>query len=180
MAESLSGCVSSSCSDWSEPFRLLIVGLGNPLMADDGIGHEVVRRLALCDLPNHVRLAAIDGDVLSLTRVWKGEHQVWFVDAVSGDAAPGTRYDFEHQDLLGLPARGLSVHHPSIGESLRWMLHAQPEMAAIEFRLYGIEAGAIRPQRALTQAVEDAVVRIVSELQTAVRNCTPFRSNPAS
>ena len=180
MADSLVVGGSSPWPEGTEPLRLLIAGLGNPIMADDGVGHEVVRRLERCDLPQHVRLAAIDGDVMALTRLWKGEQAVWFVDAVSGDAPPGTRHVVDHQDLLELPANRLSVHHPSIGESLRWMLHARPEMAAIEFRLYGIEAGAICPERALTLAVENAVSRIVSELQTAARNCPSVISNPVS
>jgi len=147
--------------------RLLIVGLGNPMMADDGVGHEVLHRLESCDLPDRVRLVAIDGDVLALTRLWRGESAIWLVDAVSSDRPPGTVKVYEHHQLCELPSGGLSVHHPSIGEALRWMLHAKPSMAATVFRLFGIEVGDVRLEQCLSPAVKSAVERLVDEIEGA-------------
>ena len=151
------------------PARLLIVGLGNSMMADDGLGHVVVERLRCRDLPQSVRLAAIDDDVLALTRLWKGERAVWIVDAVSSDCPAGTRHLFEHHQLLRLPAGGLSVHHPSVGESLRWLQLARPEMSAVAFRLYGVEVGVVRPERGLTDAVTESVTHLVDDIALAAR-----------
>lgn len=148
---------------------LLIVGLGNPMMADDGIGHEIVRRLGSCDLPDRVRLVAIDGDVLALTHLWRGERAIWLVDAVSSDRPAGTLHVYEHRELFEIPSGGLSVHHPSIGECLRWMLHARPEMAVIAFRLFGIEARVLRSERRLSPAVDSAAERLVDEIEGAAR-----------
>lgn len=153
-----------------EPARLLILGLGNPMMADDGIGHAVLQSLEHCELPSGIRVRAIDGDVLELTQIWKGEPEVWLVDAVSGGSPAGTLRIFEHQELLDLPADGLSTHHLSLSESLRWLLHGRPDMAAIRFRLYGIEVGVVRPERGLSRAAEDAVFRLAGGIQTAVRD----------
>lgn len=147
------------------------------MMADDGIGHEVVRRLDQCGLPNSVRILAFDEDVLALTQLWKGEQAVWFVDAVSGDLPAGTLRVYDHQDLLQLPADGFTTHHTNMSENLRWMLHGQPEMAAIEFRLYGIEAGVIRPERGLSRAVEGGVNRLVDGLRRAARDLTSTSSD---
>ncbi|MCW8983888.1 MAG: hydrogenase maturation protease [Thermoanaerobaculales bacterium] len=157
-------------SDQPEPGRLLIAGLGNPLMADDGVGHAVVRGLEECELPPGIRLFAIDGDVLALTHLWNGEPAVWLVDAVSGALPAGTLRVFGHRELLELPAGGVSIHHLSMGESLRWMLHTLPEMAAIEFRLYGVEAGVVRTERRLSRTMDGAVTRLVDEITIAARN----------
>jgi hydrogenase maturation protease len=148
--------------------RLLILGLGNPLMADDGIGHEVIARLERRRLPDSVRLVAVDGDVLALVDLWRGEPAVWLVDAISGGRPAGGLHVFEHRDLLGLPAGGHSAHHPSLGECLRWMLHARPEMRAIELRLFGIEVDAVRPTQGLSDATMQSLEPRVEEIAAAV------------
>lgn len=153
----------------TEGRRLLILGLGNPMMADDGIGHEVIRRLEQCELPDGVRLVAVDGDVLALANLWQGETEVWLVDAVSSNQPSGNVLVFEHRDLLDIPGGGLSIHHPSVGDFLRWILHARPEMAVIEFRLFGIEAGVVRTERGLSREVEIATCRLVGEMERAAR-----------
>jgi hydrogenase maturation protease len=159
-----------SAHDEQAPAHLLIVGLGNPMMADDGIGHEVVSHLVRHGLPEGIRAVAIDGDVFSLINEWRGEPAVWFVDAVNAGAVPGTRHVLEHPGFFAPANGGLSVHHQDLGESLQWMRHARPEMAAIEFRLYGIEAGVVRPGQRLSRVVEAAVNRLVDEIGEASRN----------
>jgi hydrogenase maturation protease len=123
-----------------------------------------------------VRLLAIDDDVLALTRLWEGERSVWMIDAVSSDAPAGTRHVFGHHDLLRLASRGLSVHHPSVGESLRWILLARPEMRGITFRLYGVEIGIVRPERGLTDVVSESVLRLMDDIVVAARKWLSSRS----
>lgn len=147
-----------------EPARLMIVGLGNPMMADDGIGYEVLRLLEQRVLPNHVRLAAIDDDVLSLMHLWQGESAIWLVDALSGRRPAGTLSVYEHEEVLGLPAWGVSVHHASLGEGLRWLLHALPELATVEFRLFAVEVGTVAPGKALSRVAHRAIANLVEEL----------------
>jgi len=161
-----------TCADSNpqEPARLLIAGLGNPLMADDGIGHAVVRGLEERDLSPGIRLSTIDGDVLALTELWSGEPAVWLVDAVSGGLSAGTVRIFEHRELLDLPADGFSTHRVSLSEHLRWLLHGWPEIADVKFRLYGIEVGAVRPERGLSPVCETAANRLVDQLQGAARS----------
>ena len=156
---------SRPCSGESEPARLVIVGLGNPLMADDGIGHAVVGRFIKSGLPVGVRVEALAGDILGLAALWRGEADVWLVDAVAGDSVAGSLQVLNHRELFDLPADGLSAHQLSLGESLRWLVHGRPEMAAITFRLYGVEAGCLRPRVGLSPVVEEAVDRLVETLR---------------
>jgi len=169
MAEPPAARRSHPDSGEADDRRLLILGLGNPMMADDGIGHEVVRRLERCTLPKGVRLIAVDGDVLALMDMWQGETAVWLVDAVTSEQPAGSLYVLEHQALLQLPAGGLTTHHPSLSENLRWVLHVRPEMTAITFRLYGVEACVVRPERGLSCTVEEPVAQLVTEITNATR-----------
>ena len=147
--------------------QLLIVGLGNPLMADDGAGHAVVGRLGHSEQPPGLRLLLIDGDVLGLGQLWTGEAAIWLVDAVIGTSPAGTLHIFEHEDLLRLPAAGQSSHQPSVSESLRWLLHAHPELAEVRFRLYGVEVDGVRPEEGLSPAVEAAADRLAGVIRAA-------------
>jgi hydrogenase maturation protease len=167
---------SSLTTDDPKSAQLLIVGLGNPMMADDGIGHEVVSRLEQRGLPNGVRLVSFEGDMLTLMNRWRGESAVWLVDAVSSNQPAGSLCVCEHRELLQLSAGGLSTHQPSVSENLRWMLHARPEFAAAEFRLFGIEAGFVRPGKRFSGAVESAVDRLVDLVWRAAWERAAFSS----
>lgn len=151
----------------SEPARVLIVGLGNPLMGDDGIGHTVIEGLRrLAPIPG-VRAEALAGDILGLADLWAGERDVWLVDAVHGGLREGRIRVVSHRELLDLPAEGLSVHQLSLGSGLQWLLHGRPEMAAVRFRLFGIEVGPVRPEEGLSRIAEEAASALVKAVYTA-------------
>ncbi len=152
-----------------EPARLLIVGLGNPLMGDDGIGHAVVSGLQSKGPIPGVRVELLAGDILGLADLWAGEPDVWLVDAVDGGRREGRIRVLSHRELLDLPTDGLSVHQLSLGSGLNWLLHGRPEMAAIRFRLYGIEIGVVRPGGGLSRSAEEAASALVETLQTGIR-----------
>ena len=156
-------------SDELEPVRLLIVGLGNPMMGDDGVGQAVVERLNRIGPPSGVRVKALAGDVVGLADLWEGEPDVWFVDAVSSGAPAGIVRIFSHQELFELPAESHSIHHMSLSENLRWLLHGRPEMAGISFRLFGIEVRSLRREIGLSRVANDAVGRLAEELFAAAQ-----------
>ena len=78
--------------------RLLILGLGNPLMGDDGAGIQIVNELRESDLPEYVDV--IDGGTagVGLIDLMSGYSRVIVVDAVRGedvfkyDENPGNYY----------------------------------------------------------------------------------------
>lgn len=150
-----------------EASRFLIAGLGNPLMADDGIGHAVVERFRRAGPLPGVRAGVLEGDVLGLFDLWSGEPNVWLIDAVNGGSRAGVLRIVRHSELLALPVGSDSAHHVSLGLSLRWLLLGRPEMARVRFRLYGIEVGTVRPQPGLSDDVEEAVERLAATLRAA-------------
>ena len=76
------------------PHRMLIAGVGNIFLGDDGFGVEVARRLASETLPDWVRVA--DYGIRSLHLAYEllgGEYTTTvLVDATSRGGAPGTVY----------------------------------------------------------------------------------------
>jgi len=141
----------------------LVVGFGNPLMGDDGVGAAVVTELKRIETPPGLRLSTL-ADVLHLPSAWRDEAQVWMVDAVLCGAAPGTVHRRGHEEVLENPQRHATVHHLSLAEGLRWILHSCPAMAGVRFRLWGVEPEGVEPVEALSPMVARAAGTVAREI----------------
>jgi hydrogenase maturation protease len=148
--------------------EVLVVGLGNGLMADDGVGLEVARRLAGIDLPSHARVEVAGTDSLVLPALWRGEERLWLVDALQRSEEAGTLHVLDHDELFRLPQPHRGAHHLSLPESLRWIAVAHPEMVAVRYTLWGVEPAAIEPREGLSPEVEEVVPAVVEAIVTAL------------
>jgi hydrogenase maturation protease len=102
------------------PPRIVIVGVGNLLLRDEGIGIHVVKALQEMDLPPDVRL--IDGgtspDLIAYTGA--GDKMI-IVDAARAGGEPGTIYRFLPGDLAAGQGTLTSAHEMGIVENLGLM-----------------------------------------------------------
>ena len=76
--------------------RILVAGIGNVFLGDDGFGVEVVKRLAELELPDGVEVA--DFGIRGMDLIYAlhdGYAVVIFVDATSRGEDPGTVYLLE-------------------------------------------------------------------------------------
>jgi hydrogenase maturation protease len=98
---------------------VLVLGVGNPLAGDDGVGVRAVETLAGSgDLPEGVRL--LDAGVIGLDLLaWvePGEPVV-ILDAVRGGGAPGALYRLPLEDVPGPSRPPLSVHDLGVAHTL--------------------------------------------------------------
>jgi hydrogenase maturation protease len=148
--------------------RVLIIAFGNSLVGDDGAGPAVARALAVQAPGSGFRIEDGGTDVLTLPTRWHGEGEVWIIDAVRAGAPPGTIHRLDHDTVLSLPQTTASLHHLSIPECLRWILHAFPEMRGVRFRLWGIEPTEVRTGAGLSPAVAAAVAEVSADLRAAM------------
>lgn len=82
----------------TSPQRIVVLGVGNVLLTDEGVGVRVLRELvARYEFPVNVKL--VDGGVLglSLTGTFMDADHVIVIDAVRGGLEPGTVYRFPWQ-----------------------------------------------------------------------------------
>ena len=88
----------------------VVLGLGNPIRTDDGVGVYAVRELAAGNLFSHdVRI--IEGGTLGLDLLpsLRGVTHLLALDAVDTGVAPGTLSRFADEELANLPINK-SVH----------------------------------------------------------------------
>ena len=146
---------------------MVVLGVGNELMRDDGVGVHVVRRLACEAL--EPRVEAIEaGTALAdaLDLVPEGAAVV-ALDAASGGGPPGSIYRFGLGDLAA--ERGVSLHETSLPEAF-----ALAEVAGAKFGevvVLGVEPAEVKPGEGLSPTLEarlpvilEAVRREVSRL----------------
>ncbi|MBO8181857.1 MAG: hydrogenase maturation protease [Archaeoglobus sp.] len=93
--------------------RVLVLGIGNILLRDEGVGVRVAEELKNLDLPEDVEV--IDGGTLglSLLNFFESYEKVVIIDAVKGGKKPGTIYKFdltEYLDNISYPFSLSSMH----------------------------------------------------------------------
>jgi hydrogenase maturation protease len=87
----------------------VIIGIGNVLHGDDGLGVHAIRYLKE-RMPESVTL--VEGGVYSLDLLtWMdGPKHAIFIDAMDVEDEPGSVYRFSPQDVIEQPKTPLSVH----------------------------------------------------------------------
>jgi hydrogenase maturation protease len=107
-----------SAFSWGPPpAPVLVLGLGNLLLRDEGVGIHVIRALAHESLPAGVELCDGATAGMALVDLLAGRDRVIVVDAMSAGEPPGTVRRLQAEDLF--PARpGCSVHELGLGEAL--------------------------------------------------------------
>jgi hydrogenase maturation protease len=97
---------------------LLVIGLGNPLMGDDGVGCAVVECLAADRrLPDCVEVMIGGSDLLRCAGQMEGRSRVVVIDALQDGGEPGGVLLFE--EGAGLDDRQGHAHHLSAAQAIR-------------------------------------------------------------
>jgi hydrogenase maturation protease len=145
--------------------RLLVAGIGNVWLADDGFGVEVVQRLKADPIPEGVDLAdfGIRGVHLAFELTDGRYDGAILVDAVSRGGTPGTVYVIEPDPDQASP--GLDAHSLAPEAVLAWVRQIGGRCPRV--LIVGCEAESIEEGLGLTPTVSAAVdeaVRVVHSL----------------
>jgi len=98
---------------------IVILGVGNTLMQDDGVGVRTVRALAEAyEFPSHVRLVEGGTAGLRLLSELEGADYLLIIDAVSGKKQAGSIYHLTPKDLPSRRGSALSAHEIGMAELL--------------------------------------------------------------
>lgn len=102
--------------------RVAVVGIGNVLLKDEGIGVHVARALCETVETDRTDIDIIDGgtspDALLLVEEVR---KLILVDAVKGGGAPGSIYRFHPDDIVSEEKYIISAHQIGLLDSLRML-----------------------------------------------------------
>jgi len=100
-------------------FTTLVLGVGNRLMSDEGIGVHVIERLAgRYKLPEEVQI--LDGGTLGLDLLYylEGIENLLLVDAAETGAEPGTMIRLEGEKVPAFLSIKISPHQMGVPDML--------------------------------------------------------------
>ncbi len=144
---------------------MLIVGLGNTIMGDDGIGVHVIRELEKFR-PCGVEL--LEGGVsgIGLLSKLRGRKRVIIIDAVQGGGGePGTIYRLTEKDLARPEFKFFSLHDLALEHVLALGRELFGREFPEEIVIYGVEIKEIRFGETLSEPVRRALSRLVEILR---------------
>jgi hydrogenase maturation protease len=169
-------------SDIRDGNRVLVLGLGNLLLTDEGIGVHVAHELQKQDLPANVEV--IDGGTAGMDVILsqQGFDKLVVVDAIRFGNRPGTVYETrlsaEEQNELAhfFDSEGASVislHQLGLINALAVAkkLNCLPR----EIVIIGVEPGRISPGLQLTEQVEQTVPKIINTVLEEIEDAVHTR-----
>ena len=155
----------------------LVLGLGNPILGDDGIGWQVVAALRQMDLPPGVETDCLAVGGLRLMERLVGSDEAILVDAVStGTAAPGSVMVVPLDDL---PPRAAGHVDSSHDASLPAALAAARALGADVPETVLVVGVEIAPTGAFSEELTPAVAASVAHAAARVRDLVERRDGPA-
>ncbi len=139
--------------------KILILGIGNILMSDEGVGIRAVERIEK-DFKLSDNITLLDGGTAgyALLDIIKEYEKVIIVDAVLGGMEPGTIYTLTADDIMTKPDLKLSGHQIDLSEvvSLAKKLGELPELL-----LFGVEPGSLDYSSELGPEVSGVMDRLI-------------------
>lgn len=145
--------------------KVVIVGCGNPLRGDDGVGPRLIRYLWERGLPPHIKL--VDGGTSGVDVVFhmEGADEVVFVDACCTGEEPGTVFCVPHEEVEELPSSEEANLH-----SIKWY-HAVAIARHLlngnypkSIKVYLIEGKSFGIGEVLSEEVESAMKKLAERI----------------
>jgi hydrogenase maturation protease len=135
-------------------FPILVMGVGNILLSDEGVGVRVIEAMRDVKLPDNVETLDVGTGALDIIDIIANREKVIIIDAVKGGGEPGAVYRFTPNDIAIPSPTPISIHQFDIPGTLNmaelagcsphqvvifgiepkrvgWGLELSPEVAAI-------------------------------------------------
>jgi hydrogenase maturation protease len=146
--------------------NVLVLGIGNPLLGDDGFGVEVVRRLRERNRTTAVEF--LDGGSLGLGLLpyLEGRSHILVVDAIDFGGRPGEVVRLGAAEIPAYGGLKLSEHQVPFREvlGLMDMLGVKPR----ELRIVGVQPRSTDWGAPLSSEVEAAIPVVLEEIERQI------------
>ncbi len=148
--------------------KTLVLGVGNLLLSDDGVGIHTIQRLqAAQTLPEEVQI--LDGGTcgLDLLQFLEGVERLIIVDAAQMGKPPGTVVRMEGEQVPAFLSLKTSPHEIGLPELL--FAAKLTDIYPAEVVVYGVQPDSLDTSLRLTPAVEARVDELAALVTAEVR-----------
>ncbi len=140
------------------PSKTLVVGMGNLIYRDEGVGVHVIEEMKKMELPRHVELLDIGTSTMDLIAYLDGVKKLIIVDAMKAGGTPGTLYRCRPEDLLPKEEGPVSLHEIGLLETLTM---AKKKGLEIDTVVIGVEPKVFDWGMELSDEIRDRIPGIV-------------------
>lgn len=140
---------------------ILILGVGNKLLKDEGVGVHFIEALEKEQLPPDVEVEDGGARGIDLLTLIRGRKLVVIVDSARMGEVPGTVRTFEPEEIIRKHTKGFSVHGASLADTLKLGEHlgVLPEVVIV-----GVEPETVE----IDIGLSDTVAKAMGEIQELV------------
>lgn len=147
--------------------KILVMGIGNTLLRDEGVGVYAVRELEAMSWPEGVEF--VDGGIFSqdLFHIYQDYEMLVVLDCVKAGGEPGTLHRLEEADLARASRKAVGVHDFGMLDSLLFaevLGGRRPRLLVL-----GVEPGAIEYGEGLTPPVAEALPALARAAEAELR-----------
>jgi len=138
--------------------KTLVLGVGNLLLKDEGVGVHVAQKMMRMDLPENVQVVDGGTATLDILPLVDGVDRLIIVDALKGGEAAGTIYKLTPEDIMQDKQEPLSLHQIDLLQTLDMcaLIGSKPSTVII-----GIEPKEISFAVGLSSEVEGRIPRVI-------------------
>ncbi len=150
---------------------ILILGLGNILLKDEGVGVHVIEKIQNMELPPDVEV--MDGGTMGLDLIYyiEGRKKVIVVDAVRAGEEPGTMYRFTDKNIADAKGMLRSAHGVDFADALRISAFLKTKPDDVIF--IGIEPESLDEGMELTPLIEKRVPALIELVMRELEHVNP-------
>ena len=143
---------------------VVVIGVGNALFSDEGVGIHIIEALKRMELPPYVDVVDCDTNGLAVLESLDGAQKGIIIDAVSSGGLPGTVYRLTVEGLLGMEDRLLklvSLHQLDLIATLKLAQLTDVYRLPEDIVIIGIEAKSFATGLELTEEVRKAIPKVI-------------------
>lgn len=139
--------------------QFLVLGIGNVLLTDEGVGVETIKEMKSIPLPPFVELFDGGTSGADLLDVIACRKKIVVIDAMDSDLKAGEIAVFSEKDFSACCGVQSSLHDIGIIETLGMakLLGCEPEHVTV----IGIQPEVVAPGTALSKSVKKAIPRVI-------------------
>ncbi len=150
----------------------LVVGLGNTLMGDEGIGCVLAGRLAADPrLPDEVEVVEGGSDLLACAGLMAGRRRVTLLDAILDLSEPGRLHIFE-DDFPELEITQSGAHAMSAAAAIRLLQITEPHLREVRFKLIAVAIDSAAAGPGLSPAIAAKVPFLLERVRRELVDAT--------
>ncbi|MFC1652974.1 hydrogenase maturation protease [Planctomycetota bacterium] len=140
--------------------NILIIGVGNRLLGDEGVGLHITDRLSQIPIPSHVDVVDCGCDLLSLTSHAYKPRKIIIIDAIRLGGKPGRIYRFDYAELGATQSQLHSAHQLTTLNALKLLKQVCPDLCNCPITLIGVEPQTMGLSINLSREVSDSLVDV--------------------